>query len=96
VIIKCRFLDNENVPRGREYTYGSHEEVAVGEIVTTSEGKKLVVTSDEVPQEEAEKYGENLKYVASVIDIGPESITIEDEVKVQELIIVKQLPIIEE
>ncbi|HCT63889.1 MAG TPA: hypothetical protein DIC60_01190 [Lachnospiraceae bacterium] len=96
MIIKCRFLDNENVPKGREYTYGSHEEVAVGEIVTTSEGKKLVVTSDEVPQEESEKYGENLKYVASVIDIGPESITIEDEAKVQELITVKQLPIIEE
>lgn len=96
LLIKCRFLDDNNSPKGREYTYGSREDVAVGEVVTTSEGKRLVVTSTDIPHDEAEKWGENLKYINPIINVEPESVAIEDAVETQNLIVVKQLPIIEE
>lgn len=96
LLIKCKFLDDNNSPKGREYTYGSREDVAVGEVVTTSDGKRLVVTSTDVPHDEAEKWGENLKYINPIIDVEPESVAIEDAVETQNLIVVKQLPIIEE
>lgn len=95
-LIKCKFLDDNNAPKGREYTYGSHEEIEVGEIVTTIEGKKLVVTSTDVSEEEIEKWGDSLKYVNTIIDVEPENVTIDEMPVAQELIVVKQLPIIEE
>lgn len=96
MLIKCRFLDENNQPKGREYTYGSREEVAEGEIVTTEDGKKLVVTSTDIPQEEAEKYGDKLRYVHSIIDLEAQNVTIDEIDQPQDLIVVKQLPIIEE
>lgn len=95
-LIKCKFLDENNVPKGREYTYGCHEEIEAGEIVTTTEGKRLVVTSTDVPLEEAEKRGDNLKYVNTIIDAEPESVILELTREPQNLIVVKQLPVIEE
>lgn len=94
MIVKCRFLDENNEPKGREYTYGISEEAVEGELVTTEEGKRLVITSTEVPPEEAEKFGDKLKYVHTMIDLEPKNVTI-DEIP-QELIVVKQLPVIEE
>ncbi|WMI81907.1 DUF1351 domain-containing protein [Anaerotignum sp. MB30-C6] len=95
MLVKCRFLDDNNQPKGREYTYGSREKVALGEFVTTEEGKKLIVTSTSVPNEEGEKIGDKLKYINAIIDLDAESVTVK-EPKKQEFIIVKQLPIIEE
>lgn len=96
MIVKCKFLDENSAPKGREYTYGTTEDVEEGEIVTTEEGKKLVVTSTDVPQEEAEKYGDKLRYVHSIVDLEPQNVTIDEIQQPQELITVKQLPVIEE
>ncbi|WP_304508951.1 DUF1351 domain-containing protein [Anaerotignum sp.] len=96
MLIKCKFLNDDGTPKGREYTYGSREEVAEGEVVTTEEGKKLVVTSTDVPQEESEKYGDKLKYVNSIIDLESQNVTIDEINQPQDLIVVEQLPIIKE
>lgn len=96
MLVKCKFLDENSEPKGREYTYGSNDEVIVGEIVTTEEGKKLVVTSTDVDEAEGAKFGDKLKYINAIIDgeavEGNSSVAPE----IQELIVVKQLPVIEE
>lgn len=96
MLVKCRFLDENNQPKGREYTYGTREKVALGEFVTTEEGKKLIVTSTSVPDEEGEKIGDKLKYVNAIIDLESQNVTIDEFQQPQELIVVKQLPVIEE
>ncbi len=96
MIVKCKFLDENGSPKGREYTYGIAEDAVEGEIVTTEEGKKLVITSTDVPQEEAEKFGDKLRYVHSIVDLEPQNVTIDEIQQPQELITVKQLPVIEE
>jgi len=98
MFIKCKFLDENGTPKGREYTYGIVEESTEGEIVTTEDGKRLVVTSIDVPQEEVEKTGDKLRYVHSIIDVEPQNVTIDEVISQsqEDLIVVKQLPVIEE
>lgn len=96
MLIKCKFLNNNSEPKGNEYTYGCNDDVAIGEIVTDSNGKRLVVTSLDVPVGEINKWGDSLKYVMPIIDMEPENVTVDDVTEKQDLIIVKQLPIIEE
>lgn len=61
--VKCRFLDSSNAPKGREYTYGSLDSLEKGDFVETEEGKKLIVTSSNVPSEEGDKWGNLLSSV---------------------------------
>lgn len=61
--VKCRFLDSSNAPRGREYTYGSLDNLEKGDFVETEQGKKLIVTSSDVPAEEGDKWGNLLSSV---------------------------------
>jgi len=84
--VKCRFLDSSNAPKGREYTYGSLDSLEKGDFVETEEGKKLIVTSSNVPSEEGEKWGNLLSSVkkckeanASLSIKEPELIDIEDK-----------------
>jgi hypothetical protein len=84
--IKCRFLDNSNNPKGREYTYGTLDNLEKGDFVETEEGKKLIVTSLNVPSEEGEKWGNLLSSVkkckeaiASIDTKEPELIDFEDK-----------------
>lgn len=61
--VKCRFLDSSNAPKGREYTYGSLDNLEKGDFVETEQGKKLIVTSSDVPAEEGDKWGNLLSSV---------------------------------
>lgn len=94
MLIGCRFLDENNEPKGREYIYSITNCAAVGEIVTNEDGKRLVVTYTDVPPEEGEKLGDKLKCVQSIVDAESKTIVVDETHK--DLIVVKQLPIIEE
>ena len=48
MIIKCRFLKN-SVPYGKEYTYRSAENVAVGDYVQVNPMSTGIVTAVNVP-----------------------------------------------
>lgn len=106
-LVKCRFLDEEGEPKGREYTYAANETFAVGEIVCTDEGKKIVITDTDVSQEEIRDFGDKLKYISRgesepEITMGFETET--DDIIISEdssessheLIVIEQLPVIKE
>lgn len=63
--IKARFLDENGFPKGREYTYGIDDLITVGEVVCTPEGKELVVTAIDLPDEVGAEWGDKLKYLTT-------------------------------
>lgn len=103
-LVKCKFLDENKTPKGREYTYAMETDAVVGEIVATQEGKQLVVTATGVSEDEIVDIKGKLKYVSAVIDVEPDSVSTEvadipepdETIDPQELITVEQLPIITE
>lgn len=107
MIISAKFLDAEGNPKGRGYTYGCNDTVAVGEIVYTAAGKKLVTTEIDLPESIGAEWGDKLGYLTTVdpsaetlqgeIVESTELITI-PEITVNPLavITVEQLPIITE
>lgn len=62
-LIRCMFLDSNNKPRGKQYTYECNEEIEVGEYVKTSKGDRLLVVGLNVPYEEIEDFADILKSV---------------------------------
>ena len=66
ILVKCRFLDSEGNPKGREYTYLCEPPIGVGDTVytiTTQGESKLVVTEINVPWETVEAFKDKLKAV---------------------------------
>lgn len=61
--IKCKFIDADGNPKGREYLFGMSGLVNVNSTVYTSDGKELIVTATDLPREFGEQYGDKLKYV---------------------------------
>lgn len=69
MIILAKFSGTTGAPRGRDYTYGCNELVAVGGEVYTEAGEKLIVTSwlaEEEASAAVERFGDRLKYVTKV------------------------------
>ncbi len=112
-VIKCKFI-REGKPQGRKYTYYSNIEVAVGDIVELSEGKKGCVVEIDVPVEEILEFGDNAKTITGLwvdeedkaievveVEIVEDirSIPLLNELPIkgtESLIVVKQLPVIEQ
>lgn len=72
--IKCRYLDENGQPKGKEYTFGCNFKVAPGDYVYAMMPygeKKLIVTAINVPGEEVVAFRDNLKSVSatSVMDL---------------------------
>ena len=66
IYIKCRFLDENKQPKGREYTYKTLIPVETGKHVyaMTAKGEaELVVTGEDVPAEEVTIYLDKIKPV---------------------------------
>ena len=61
-IIKVKYLKND-VPSGRDYTFFSNEDVAVGDKVQIEENKKGVVTQIDVPEAEIESFKDKVKTI---------------------------------
>lgn len=100
-VIKVKFI-RDGEPKGQAYTYYSDIDVAVGELIEISEGKKGCVVEINVPPAEIEKFGDKAKTIKGVW-VEPEPVVeLENELVIEEpkafdnLIVVKQLPIIEE
>ena len=67
MLIKCRFLKN-GLPYGREYTYRSVEDVAVGDHVQVNPMAKGVVTVVNVPEEEVAAFADKIKTITGKIE----------------------------
>ena len=76
-IIKCRFLDKDSEPRGREYSYKTEIPVEVGQIVdvpapsqsdTDNElkTKSVIVSQINVPEEEIATFADKVKTVVGI------------------------------
>lgn len=64
IAIKAKYLKND-LPAGKEYTFGIHELVKPGDIVKMGNAK-AVVTDVDVPDEEIESFRDKLKIVEKV------------------------------
>ena len=62
MLIKCRFL-KDGWPYGREYTYRSAEDVAVGDHVQVNPMAKGFVTAVNVPEEEVAVFADKIKTI---------------------------------
>ena len=67
MLIKCRFL-KDGWPYGREYTYRSAEDVAVGDHVQVDPMAKGFVTAVNVPEEEVAVYADKIKTITGKIE----------------------------
>ena len=76
-IIKCRFLDKDSEPRGREYSYKTEIPVEVVQIVdvpaprqsdTDNElkTKSVIVSQINVPEEEIATFADKVKTVVGI------------------------------
>lgn len=61
ILIRARYLKND-LPSGKEYTFGSNILVKPGDIVKVGNAK-AVVTDVNVPDEEVESFRDKLKIV---------------------------------
>lgn len=98
-LVKCRFLDENGEPKGREYTYGAYEDLDVGQVVVTEGEKSLVVTCVDLMPDAADGFGDKLKFVAPkqiVEGVAEENVTIINDDQFKNLIIVEQIPVITE
>lgn len=64
IAIKAKYLKND-LPAGKEYTFGINELVKPGDIVKV-ENAKAIVTNVNVPDEEVESFRDKLKIVEKV------------------------------
>ena len=76
-IIKCRFLDKDGEPRGREYSYKTEIPVEVGQIVDVPaprqsdadselKTKSVIVSQINVPEEEIATFADKVKTVVGI------------------------------
>lgn len=74
-IIKCKFLDKDGQPRGREYSYKTEISVEVGQLVDVPaprrsdaepETKAVLVTQVNVPEEEIAAFADKVKTVVGI------------------------------
>lgn len=86
-IIKCRFLDKDGQPGGREYSYKTESHVEVGQLVdvpaprhsdadTEQKTKAVIVTQVNVPETEIAPFADKVK---TIIGIHKEPETAENE-----------------
>lgn len=66
-LIKVRFL-KEDKPAGKEYTYYSPVEVAVGNIVQINSAAKGIVTDVNVSEAEIEAYRDKVKTIVGLVE----------------------------
>lgn len=64
IAIKARYLKND-LPVGKEYTFGSNELVKPGDVVKVGNAK-AVVTNVNVPDQEVESFRDKLKMAGKV------------------------------
>jgi len=62
-LIKLKFIDSENQPKGRDYTYIALEEFKIGDFVQIDETKRGIVTEVNIPITEVEAFKDRLKEV---------------------------------
>lgn len=78
-IIKCRFLDKDGEPRGREYSYKTEIPVEVGQIVdvlaprqsdadSELKTKSVIVSQINVPEDEIADFADSVKTVVGIHD----------------------------
>ena len=67
MLIKCRFLKN-SVPYGKEYTYRSAENVAVGDHVQINPMATGIVTAVNVPEDEVAAFADKIKTIIGKIE----------------------------
>lgn len=72
MIIKCRFLKN-SVPYGKEYTYRSAENVAVGDYVQVNPMATGIVTAVNVPEDEIAAFVDKIKTITGKIEDDKEN-----------------------
>lgn len=109
MFVKCKFLDENKQPKGRDYTYSASDNLCVGDLVVSPDGKELIITEINASVGIMEGKEDKLKGVVKAIIAEPqEEITVIDEKDLpqdliqeiqfnpDELIIVEQLPIITE
>lgn len=83
-LVKLQFLKNGE-PSGREYTYISKSDVAVGDTVIVreaDEGKetpKGIITDVNVPEEEVEAFKDKLKTIVGKVEELPDGVKIEPD-----------------
>ena len=76
-IIKCRFLDKDGEPRGREYSYKTEIPVEVGQIVDVPaprqsdadselKTKSVIVSQINVPEEEIAPFADKVKTAVGI------------------------------
>ena len=75
-IIKCKFIDGEGNPRGREYSYYTNIPVSVGMMVDVpappqssvekSQTKRVIVTAVDVPEAEIEAFKDSVKTIVGI------------------------------
>ena len=74
-IIKCRFLSENDEPRGREYSYISEIPVEVGQYVDVPaprhsdvevKSKKVIVSAVNVPESEVAAFAGQLKTIIGI------------------------------
>ena len=76
-IIKCRFLDKDGEPRGREYSYKTEIPVEVGQIVDVPaprqsdadselKTKSVIVSQINVPEDEIATFADKVKTVVGI------------------------------
>lgn len=102
-VIKVKFI-RDGEPKGQAYTYYSENDLELGELVEISDGKKGCVVEINVPPAEIEKFGDKAKTIKGVwvepepqLTVEPENqLAIEEPKAFDNLIIIKQLPVIEE
>jgi len=67
-LIKVRFLDHENNPKGNDYTYVADGSFNVGDYVYIGESKIGIVTFVNVPVMEVESFKDRLKHITTRIE----------------------------
>ena len=75
-IIKCRFLDENNEPRGKEYSYYSNIPVEVGQLVDVpapvhfpedeNKTKTVIVSSVDVLENEIAAFADKIKTIVGI------------------------------
>lgn len=76
-IIKCRFLDKDGQPRGREYSYKTNTVVKVGQLVDVpvssnsdvdieQKTKAVIVTQINVPESEIISFADRIKTIIGI------------------------------
>lgn len=72
MLVKCRFLKN-SVPYGKEYTYRSAKNVAVGDRVQVNPMATGIVTAVNVPEDEVAAFADKIKTITGKIEEDKEN-----------------------